>query len=91
MRRGSMLRMVSVSLVTLAGCGGNDSDKGGMTIQAPGVHIQVGPEGTSVRAPGVDVGVEAGRARVQAPGVDASAGPEGASLQAPGTKIEARR
>lgn len=87
LRSGVALAVIGM----IAGCGGGSSDGGGMTVQAPGVNIKLGPDGASVQAPGVNVDAGAGGAKVQAPGVNATAGPEGASVQAPGTNVQLRR
>jgi hypothetical protein len=73
-----MLR-IFISLVicaTVVGCSssGNDAQVNvsddGVTVDAPGVHVETGAAGTNVDAPGVRVDVNERGTEVVAPGVD---------------------
>jgi hypothetical protein len=63
----------------------------GVTVDAPGVHVETGPGGAKVNAPGVRVDAGEGGTSVVAPGTNVEAGPGGTQVTAPGTNVDVER
>lgn len=65
-------------------------DDDGFKLRAPlGIAVDVGPDGVSVKAPGVHVRTADAGVRVRAPGVRVESGAEGTRVDALGVKVRA--
>jgi hypothetical protein len=78
--------LIMLAVLSLTGCGRRDAqvriNEDGVSVDAPGIHIETGPGGANVVAPGVQVEADEGGASVSAPGVNIGAGPGGVDVDA---------